>query len=119
MENKKFTVERVRALADKIHVYVTGGRHGRAQETKVILPELALFDRMEICQALYEYADTLDCFKTAKDWIRSGKVAKAAEHGDKQAQKASEQCSKVYNGYDVRLSKVTKEVLCNLTKQDD
>lgn len=36
-----------------------------------------------------------------------------------QAQKASEQCSKVYNGYDVRLSKVTKEVLCNLPKQDD
>lgn len=87
MANKKFTAERVRALADKIPVNVTGGRHGRAHETKVILPEIELFDRMEICQALFEYADTLDRFKTAKDWIRSGKVAKAAEHGDKQAQK--------------------------------
>lgn len=50
------SADKIRMLAEKVQVGIKGGHHGRAHETEIVLPEISMFDRMEISSALLAYA---------------------------------------------------------------
>lgn len=54
------TSEEIKKIVEKCQVGVKSGRHSRPFETEVVLPEIPLFDRMEIANALYSYADMVE-----------------------------------------------------------
>lgn len=57
------TSEQIRKIADKCQIGIKGGRHGIASETEVVLPEIPLFDRMEISNALYSYSNVVERYE--------------------------------------------------------
>lgn len=54
------TSEEIKKIADKCPVGIKGGHHGRTHETEVVLPDIPLFDRMEIANALHSYANMVE-----------------------------------------------------------